>query len=122
MVRRRTACAVAMVLVAGALHTPVSGTMSWWWRPQDASEEAAPHAPTSALSPPRLGGPIPGGTKHSGGEDSSRWLLVGATTPMDGPMAEVNGEDTPEDVLAHRLGEYADNDDYLGAFTSHRGQ
>eukprot|EP00413_Alexandrium_margalefii_P025400 CAMPEP_0204576984 /NCGR_PEP_ID=MMETSP0661-20131031/42090_1 /ASSEMBLY_ACC=CAM_ASM_000606 /TAXON_ID=109239 /ORGANISM="Alexandrium margalefi, Strain AMGDE01CS-322" /LENGTH=129 /DNA_ID=CAMNT_0051585783 /DNA_START=1 /DNA_END=386 /DNA_ORIENTATION=+ len=41
-----------------------------------------------------------------------------ADSPIAGLSTSADGEDTPVELLARRLGEFADNDDYLGGFAS----
>mmetsp|Transcript_52658 Transcript_52658/g.135924 ORF Transcript_52658/g.135924 Transcript_52658/m.135924 type:complete len:111 (+) Transcript_52658:98-430(+) len=53
--------------------------------------------------------------RHASAEDSADARL--ATFGDDSR----DGEDTPVELLARRLGEFADNDDFLGAFVQEHG-
>eukprot|EP00928_Gymnodinium_smaydae_P057083 TRINITY_DN40359_c0_g1_i1.p1 TRINITY_DN40359_c0_g1~~TRINITY_DN40359_c0_g1_i1.p1 ORF type:complete len:149 (-),score=35.49 TRINITY_DN40359_c0_g1_i1:97-543(-) len=54
-----------------------------------------------------------GASSADGASPQSLLLLAGV-----GPEASSDSEDAPRELLARRRGEFADNDDYMGAFTA----
>eukprot|EP00419_Tripos_fusus_P022442 CAMPEP_0172719022 /NCGR_PEP_ID=MMETSP1074-20121228/75262_1 /TAXON_ID=2916 /ORGANISM="Ceratium fusus, Strain PA161109" /LENGTH=117 /DNA_ID=CAMNT_0013544323 /DNA_START=61 /DNA_END=410 /DNA_ORIENTATION=+ len=86
--------AAGVLVLATCLGVPAAGTEAKFWglwnsKPQKDSQEAP-----GLRSAGRIG-------------DHNDMRLAGL-------VASVDGEDTPVELLARRLGEFADNDDYLG--------
>jgi len=90
--------ATSMLVLAMCLGVPGYGAEASFWglwnaQPQKNSQDAQ--------------------TLHHGLRPAGR---IGDHNDMRlaGLVASVDGEDTPVELLARRLGEFADNDDYLG--------
>mmetsp|Transcript_44876 Transcript_44876/g.82507 ORF Transcript_44876/g.82507 Transcript_44876/m.82507 type:complete len:124 (+) Transcript_44876:91-462(+) len=76
-------------------------SISSWWHPSQKSKSKQGSTIASLLGIAR------GKGKASGeGQDGDKALS----------MTSVDAEDSPSGILERRLGEFADNDDYLGGF------